>query len=267
MQKWYFNGVDLCTKGWYVEAVLDGLGPPGLRGENLQIPFKNGKTNTKKRYKEKNVTLAMWVVGRDKTTGLITQGKTEEELLYENIDYLGSVFGISGVKTLRKVMPNGDFRDALGEVYGQINFAVKPEMYCKFTVEFELSDPFFYGVTKVAEIKTIDIAEKTWEHTYSGIAPCTDMIITLTGPLTNPVITNVENDIWLQYLGVIAQGETVVLNTKDFSCIKGTSNMIGAIKHGGDAYWMILQNGNNSIKLKTDVTGGTVKTEYYPAYF
>jgi len=43
--------------------------------------------------------------------------------------------------------------------------------------------------------------------------------------------------------------------------------MIAAIKHGGDAYWMTIESGSNSMKATTDTNGGSIKIEYYPTYF
>ena len=49
--------------------------------------------------------------------------------------------------------------------------------------------------------------------------------------------------------------------------MQGEDNMISIVKHGGDAYWMILEAGNNSIELETDTIGGRVTLEYYPAFY
>ena len=91
--------------------------------------------------------------------------------------------------------------------------------------------------------------------------------MTLEGPLSNSILKNQNNGVWLQYLGTIASGETVVLDTRYFTCLQGDENMISIVKHGGDAYWMILEAGNNSIEFETDTIGGRVTLEYYPAFY
>jgi phage-related protein len=93
------------------------------------------------------------------------------------------------------------------------------------------------------------------------------MVITLEGPLSNPLIRNQNNSVWIQYLGTLASGETVVIDTKYFTCLKGNTNMISIIKHGGDSYWLILEAGGNSMELETDTIGGRVTFEYYPAFY
>ena len=57
------------------------------------------------------------------------------------------------------------------------------------------------------------------------------------------------------------------MNTKDFTCMRGTENFIAAVKHGGDAYWMALESSENSLEITSQEAGGRIGIEYYPAYF
>jgi len=266
-QRWEFNGISLHTKAWSVIEVPEGIGTPGLRGTNIQIPFKNGKKFIKKRYSERNVMMAMWVRGLDSITGAIPEGKSEKELLYENIDYLSSVFGKKGQHSLRRILPDGTVREAKAEVYRSAIFVKKPAGHAKFSVEFQLADPFFYGVDLASETKAIGSVNYEWNHTNVGTAPVTSVVITLRGPLESPKLECINNGIWLQYQGSIETDEIVVIDTGNFTCKKEGLNMIAALKHGGDAYWFILESGVNQMKLTGNTTGGTIKLEYFPAYF
>jgi len=266
-QKWEFNGISLHTKAWSVIEVPEGIGTPGLRGTNIQVPFKNGKKFIKKRYSERAVMMAMWVRGLDPITGAIPEGKSEKELLYENIDYLSSVFGKKGQHSLRRILPDGTVREAKAEVYRSTVFVKKPAGHVKFSVEFQLADPFFYGVDLASETKAIGAVSYEWNHINPGTAPVTNAVITLTGPLESPKLENLANSIWLQYQGSIGAGDSVVISAGDFKCMKGITNMLSAIKHGGDAYWMVLETGYNQLRLTNSVSGGSIKLEYYPAFF
>lgn len=94
-----------------------------------------------------------------------------------------------------------------------------------------------------------------------------NMVITMEGPLSNPVLRNQNNGVWVQYIGTIPIGKAVVLDTKRFTCMQDEDNMISIVKHGGDAYWMILDAGDNSMELETETIGGSVTLEYYPAFY
>ncbi len=256
LEKWTFNGSDLNSSGkWGIESVIGGIGFPKYRGSDLKVPFQHGNRWIKKRFDRRKVILSMWIRG-------ITKAELDD-----NIDEFLKIIGIIGVHSLRRILRSGEVREAQAELCSEINFVRKNPGYAKFALEFELADPFFYSTIKNNTNKTISTVEYTWVHNYEGSAPLTASIITFTGPLSNPMIKNLNNGIWLQYLGSILAGETVVLNTKDFTCKKGISNMVSAVKHGGDAYWLILENGDNSMKITTDTPGGTVKIEYYPVFF
>lgn len=253
---WEFNGLSLTSnRKWDVESAIEGVGIPKYRGSDLQVPFQHGKRWVKKRFDRRKVVLSMWIKGTDRLD------------LDDNIETFLKAIGKPGLHTLVRTMRNGESRLAQAELCSEINFIRKNPGYAKFALEFELADPFFYGITLDTEMTSIGSKIQTWNHVYDGSAPCTAMKITLTGPLSSPRITNESNAVWLQYLGEIASGESVVIDTKYFKCTKGVDNMISAIKHGGDTYWMTFEYGTNQMKLETNTVGGSAKVEYYPAYF
>lgn len=255
-QVWTYNGLSLSKWGkWDVEEVLEGIGIPKYRGDNLQIPFQHGNRWMKKRFDRRKVVLSMWIRG------------TSRSDLDSNIELFLKGIGRSGLHTLSRTMRSGEIRETQAEIASEINFVIKNPSYAKFALEFEIPETFFYGTKKEIVSKTISLAETSWTVTNDGTAPITDMIITLEGPLGSPRIENTASDIWVQYQGVIATGETVVMNTNDFTCLKGTENHISGIKHGGDAYWMTLEPGENSLEITVQDTGGSITIEYYPAYF
>jgi hypothetical protein len=197
----------------------------------------------------------MWIKGTDRTD------------LDRNIDAFLTAIGNPGLHTLSRTMRSGETRLAQAELSSDINFVRKNPGYAKFALELELSDPFFYGTGMTTDERTVTTSPLIWTHVNEGTAPATAMVITLEGPLSNPVLRNRNNGIWIQYLGTILSGESVVLDTKYFTCLQGDENMISIVKHGGDAYWMILDAGDNSMELETDTIGGSVIVEYYPAFY
>jgi len=255
-ENWTFNSFSLSSRGkWDVEAVIEGIGIPKFRGKDLQVPFQHGNRWIKKRFDSRKVILSMWIKGTDRAD------------LDQNIDAFLTAIGNPGLHTLSRTLRSGETRLAQAELCSEIHFVRKNPGYAKFALELELPDPFFYATGKAMDEKTIVSSPFVWTHANAGSAPTTEMVITLEGPLSNPVLRNRNNGIWIQYLGTIASGQSVVLDTKYFTCLQGDDNMISIVKHGGDAYWMILDAGNNTMELATETTGGSVTLEYYPAYF
>lgn len=255
-EKWVFDGIDLISKDkWGIEEVLEGIGIPGYRGNNLQVPFQHGNRWIKKKFDRRKVTFSMWIKGKDR-----------DELDYRIDEFLKGI-GRTGIHPLRRTRRDGSIREAQAELCSEINFVRKNPGYAKFALEFELADPFFYGTNKTVETKAVTANEYSWTHVNTGSAPSTSIDIKLTGPLSNPLIQNMNNGVWLQYLGSIGSGESIIFNTKHFTCLQGNTNMISVVKHGGDPYWMVFENGNNNMKIQSDITGGSIDIEYYPPYY
>lgn len=100
--------MELNTLAWSVVETSEGIGTPGLRGDNIQLPFQNGKKWIKKRYDTRIVMLPMWVRGLDPIIGKLPSGLSSNEMLYQNIDYLSKVLGASGQHTLIRTLPSGE---------------------------------------------------------------------------------------------------------------------------------------------------------------
>ena len=255
-ENWTFNGFSLSERGkWDVETAIEGIGIPKFRGNDLRVPFQHGNRWIKKRFDSRKVVLSMWIKGADRAN------------LDENIDAFLTAIGNPGLHTLVRTMRSGETRLAQAELCSEIHFVRKNPGYAKFALELELPDPFFYALSKTTDVRAISSSPFTWTHLNVGSAPATSMVITMEGPLSNPILRNRNNGIWIQYVGTIASGQSVVLDTKHFTCLQGEDNMISIVKHGGDAYWMILDAGSNSMELETDVIGGKITLSYYPAYF
>ena len=255
-ENWTFNGFSLRTRGkWDVEAVIEGIGIPKFRGNDLRVPFQHGNRWIKKRFDSRKVVLSMWIKGTDRAD------------LDQNIDAFLTAIGNPGLHTLVRTLRSGETRLAQAELCSEIHFVRKNPGYAKFALELELPDPFFYAMSKTTDVRAISSSPLVWMYANMGSAPATAMVITMEGPLSNPILRNRNNGIWIQYVGTIASGQSVVLDTKHYTCMQGDQNMISIVKHGGDACWMILDAGNNSMELETDVVGGSVTLAYFPAFY
>ena len=255
MDLFFYDEFPLQTEYWGVQSVLEGSSIPSLRGSDTQIPYSDGKRHEKKRFDSRPFILAMWVIG------------DEEQSLAESTDKLKRLFGRLGQRTLRRVMANDEERYAQAEVHSVDSFDVEGYEFSRFTVEFTLADPLFYSRNKVILEQIYELEESNWFFMNEGTAHSTDLVISLHGPLENPKVFNRYNNIWFQYIGVIAEGETARIETEYFTCKIGESNRTSSIVHGGDANWLTLEAGANELQLTSDITGGSIAIEYYPTYF
>ena len=49
-----------------MEAVIEGIGIPKYRGNDLRVPFQHGNRWIKKRFDSRKVVLSMWIKGTDR---------------------------------------------------------------------------------------------------------------------------------------------------------------------------------------------------------
>jgi len=267
MEQYSFDNESLQTKAWGIYEVSDGLGTPGFRGENIQIPFQDGKRWIKKRYSDRVLIFLMWVRSVDPTTGVVPSGKTPDQVLYENIDTLSRLFGSPGQHVLAKQLPDGTSREAAVEILRPVKFSRKPLGLTKFALEVSMADPFFYGTVLYSDQQLISLPSFAWIHSNPGTAPATKLSLVLTGPLESPKLECLETGTWVQYQGNIATGEAVTIDVADFTCEKDGLNVISAVKHGGDESWLTLNAGENHLTITSGATGGSCQILYYPAYF
>ena len=146
-ENWTFNGFSLSARGkWDMEAVIEGIGIPKFRGNDLKVPFQHGNRWIKKRFDSRKVVLSMWIKGIDRAD------------LDRNIDAFLTAIGKPGLHTLSRTLRSGETRLAQAELCSEIQFVRKNPGYAKFALELELPDPFFYGTEKTADVRTGSIS-------------------------------------------------------------------------------------------------------------
>jgi hypothetical protein len=127
-------------------------------------------------------------------------------------------------------------------------------------------DPFFRLLVKTTVQQAI--SNSTPFNAYNpGTAEERCAIITLTGPLDHPIITNAANGVALTYGGILTS-ESVVIDCAKFTAVKtGAINVIGLLEWTGDVVPMALVSGDNLVSVVDGSnTGGVVKFEFYPPY-
>jgi hypothetical protein len=113
---WSADGNDLRTKGYNVHDSSSWDSAPGARGQGVEIAYLDGAHFQDSAFYQSHVfNLEMLVWGRDPTTGGITL-TDEWEHLADNVDAVKGFFSTTGDIDLRRTMPNGDIRQALGRV-------------------------------------------------------------------------------------------------------------------------------------------------------
>ncbi len=270
MERWLFEGFELQTKAYNVDrGASAGIGLPPRRGENLSVPFLDGRRHVDKHFDQRVITLNMWVRGVDPQTGIPPAAREQErQLLHDHIDTLNQLFGSrTAPGALRLVFPDGSIRQAQAEVVDALHFVRDNSRFARFSVDLLLADPFFYAIQQTVDLRSVPASPTNWTHTNAGTARVKKAIITLAGPLSEPKVECITTGTWVQFLGDVGPAESVVLDCETFMATKGASSVIGSVRHDGDACWLVLAPGDNDMRVTAAGVGGSCEIRYYAPYF
>lgn len=256
---WSFDGTALSDFG--IVVVMDEFFDiPARRGDNLLIPYRHGKVFSKKFYDSRILSLGL-TLEHDSLTNL--------ETTYDDLKRL-----LSGrtEKILQVEMDGGQTRTARASVDRVLGSNLLGAALSKIVIDFVLADPFFRSTSLTSEEVEIDTSPKDFDLENAGTVEERDPTITLTGPLENTRIENTTNGVILQYNGVIADGEVVVIATDPATgnytaLLDGVTNVIGNVAHSGDTALLVLETGVNELVITDDeATTGTITFDFYPPY-
>ena len=255
---WKYDGNSLTSYG-VVTVLNDYLDIPQRRGENISLPFNDGTFYVPKFYDQRIITIGM---------AIVSNTATEQDTIFDNLKKL---FGVRSQKVLQYTREDATIYNANASVDAPMQVERIHDTFARVVVEFVLNQPYFRLSTQASTTILIDTSPITEIVPNSGTVEERNPTITLTGPLTNPVIINTTNGVSLTYTGVISDGDTVIImqnSTGQYTATHSVSgNVIGNVTHSGDTALMVLAIGDNSIDITSSVaTTGTVKFEFYPPY-
>lgn len=252
--QWSFGGIDLSLAGaMNVVDLSDALGMPPVRGDNPEVPLREGRFHTEKMFDQRVITLGMYLVERSVID------------LEARLQELKLLLGKRTRQTLQRTLADGSVRDVEAEVM-KFDPKLDSPVSAKMTVDFLLAEPFFRSTAQVNDLQVVDASPLLYTLGNGGNAVDRSAIITLTGPLNYPKLTNTTSGVWVGYNDVIGLNNVVVIDSSKFTCLLGSTNRLDKLVHSGDAYFMAIAPGTNNMKLETLTTGGSVKIQFYPPY-
>lgn len=267
---WDVDGVSLQTMAFDIESWGgDRQAPPIFRGSDLTIPYAPGDLFIPKQVASRTMTFSMWVIGvnEDGTIPTGIQARTFETNFHK----------------LRKLLwtPNRQFTltkrfyvdntlvsaSTKAQFSGGINPTMTGRSRGTFDVQLQLSDPYFYGPEKNSGALTTG----THTITVGGDDITRAVKIHIAGPKKYTVIRNNTLGVQVELHQDLNSGDVADLDVKAFKSVTDpsagdpyTSN--GSIRHAGDAFWMLLQPGDNEIVISADSGIGAVTLTYQEAW-
>lgn len=217
------DGVSLDSYAFALQARTGLDSTPGLRGDNLVVPGRDGEVWQPKDYGTGRLVLDLFV------TGMTAEGdeSTPEDHFRSNLDALLAVFG----KRYGLLRVERDEVDGTRVAFGEVQAVIAPDYpgddaFATLKVEVVLPDPLWQDTAAVtssaAPSATSPIALTLTE--FAGMtAPVPDAVLLVPGPITNPKIVDDVSGASIALTGTtVAAGDVWRVRAGDFVSEVGT---------------------------------------------
>lgn len=274
---WDWNGTSLNREFWNITTFGGSRQDlPLLRGGNYTVAYRAGQMWRPKQPDQRKITLAMWTAGVSQSTLLPgTDQRLDFNTNFQNLRSLfwtqGNFGSALGSLTRRwRIVQSGVSQLVSGIAQAEIAGTMTPSMSGRtradFAVDFILADPYFYGVSQTQALPYN--SAQTVNNLGDGVVGFgqpsgfggTPFTVQLNGPLTSPTLTNLTTGVSVTVGYTITAGHFCTLDVMSYTAVDDTgTSHLGVVSHAGARPWMILAEGNNSLKL-TSVNGGDTGT-------
>jgi|SRR5215472_6459871 len=282
------NGVSLSTYAYNIQTLAGREQTPPIVGDNIRVPYRNGRIWKQKTFDQRTIVLAMYVRGCD-VNGVVPATRTLERATFNsNLRMLKRLFAPRGsqliVTRTLQFLTGTETHTGLADAYNpssggftagggglgtnQWDLVPVSITYGTFSIDLVFADPWWYGASVAPVITSAggtinNIGDVEHDHP----------VIRFNGPLTNPMLTNLtpNPDVAVWYSGTIASGAYVQLDANAYTAVTNTgASVIGNVFHTGALKWMVLEPGNNSMTLTNQAGGavgsGNATVTYAPPY-
>lgn len=225
------NGVEtrLDTLAFGIQTKSGVHGMPGLKSPAVQIPGRTGDVYYRGRRRGPGaVYLSMYVQECDED-GFVPADAYPKFL--ENIDSLFSLFNtrFSQIAIREYIDPVSEgnlnafnYREAICEVEMSIAPELRGRYWGQLVVECKIND----GSWREKTVNTINVGAAVGTHNLTALAGSTedieDAILSLTGPITNPKITDPLTGHYIQLNQTVAAGTQWVIDCRTWASVIGT---------------------------------------------
>lgn len=250
----------------YDIATYDGLDDvPNLEGSNWAAEQEHGAIWLPKYYGEASKSLSMIVSNADSATGVVPSALDQQRAKVDaNLDALLRIFyRPRKLLDVRRTLSGGAVRQAFCEVVTGIKPNTLGLNSMRFGVDLRVPSGFWQDATDVTSAQYNTGSNTNIVEFNAATAPMTNLKYVLTGPITNPRVTDVESGSYFQYNGTIAAAQTFTIDCLNMSSLIGSGGFTPVavnLVHDGSTRWLELNSTLSGTLINytgTSTTGAT----------
>lgn len=266
------DGMSMRTEAYNVSTLTGRFSMPSARGDDQVLPGRSGYVFTPNKPLDAGLgALAIWVVAKNPSNGTIPATQTLREAQFRsNMALLQRVFTRRHrLVTLRAGQPDGSVRQA------QVQFTDwgEPEVQAQGTraqwvIGFTIPAVFWKDESDTSQ-QTAANSTLPKNLDLSSFADMTgfieDAVITVTGPITNPRVTDAETGAYIQYTGSLTGSDVWTIDSGQFISNKNATSVLSTTQHVGGYRFLTIPNifGTSSTpRLTLSGTGGGSTTKF-----
>lgn len=251
-------------------ATLDGWGSPGSKGGGISREAEHGESPAPN---PKLQPRTLQMTGRIEAPTILLRQQAEHRLQAAVSLGLFDLTVVDGIP-LRVTAQRS----------GEISRVDDTDLQATWQVELRCPDPLRYGEAKTLLLNLPAVTGgvrfplrfplRFTGSTVSGDGDAVNdgnetapTVVTFTGPMPTPRLTNILTGQWVQYNDTLAVGEFVVIYLRNpmVALLQGTALRTGKVSTGGGGTWGI-KPGTNTIAFRAASGSGTALLEWSDTY-
>lgn len=253
--------ISMKTLAKNIETLGATLTMSGKRGANAQAAQRSGSIWTPlKPDDDGSMVWPMWVIGCD-DNGAIPSG-TDRTQFMARVDELTRIFNKPhALLDIRHTLADSSVRQCFAECTSVLNFTTQGySPLGKVQVTLDIPSGYWQDVSDTVMAKDTNTATNRTFASTGATAPLDDALYTITGPVTNPRITDVIGGGYVQYNGTVASGQTLIINANTFTVTATgfTPNLANLVLVGTGGRLMRLIPSTATGQYTWQLTGSTM---------
>lgn len=255
------NNFALNTLAWNIVTKSGRFTVATTRGDDITLPGVNGRTFVPNKPLDSGLyALSMFILGAYPDGSIPTLAGMQSVFMKNYETLLRNCMSSSAPVTLVSWQPNGGLRTTTATLAGQT--AIDPSVVmggarAEVTLAFDILPGIWrdYASTTVTGTASAAWSNQTLSMPTlaDGTAPIDDAVITVTGPITNPTVSNASTGTSVSLTGTVPSGQTWVIDCGAWtSKVNGVSQLLNTT-HAGHPRFLVI----DPVSPTVSVTGSS----------